>query len=195
MRNDFNKAYYDRFYRNPRTRAVTPAAAKRQAAFIANYLRYLEVPVKRLADIGCGLGDVLHALEAEYPKAKAQGVEISPYLCEEYGWQEGSVVDYRSAKLFDLVVCNDVIAYLDDKQCAKALANLASLTKSAVFLGILTKEDWALCDQDRTDPDQYLRPMAWYQKRLSRHFVGVGGGLYLKKPLDYPVWTLDRVLG
>lgn len=195
MRNDFNKAYYDRFYRNPRTRAVTPAAAKRQAAFIANYLRYMEVPVKRIADIGCGLGDVLRALGAEYPKAKTQGVEISPYLCAEYGWQEGSVVDYKSTKPFDVVVCNDVIAYLDDKQCALALKNLAALTNSAAFLGILTEEDWALCDQDRTDPNQYLRPKAWYEKRLGRLFVGVGGGMYLKKPLEYPVWTLDRVLG
>ncbi len=195
MRNDFNKAYYDRFYRNPRTRAASPAAAQRQAAFIVHFLRYLEVPVKRLADIGCGLGDALNALSDEFPKAKAQGIEISSYLCEEYGWQQGSVVDYHSAKPFDLVVCNDVIAYLDDKQCAKALTNLASLTKSAAFLGILTKEDWEFCDQKRTDPDQYLRPKAWYEKRLKKHFVGVGGGLYLKKPLEYPVWTLDRVLG
>jgi len=195
MRNDFDKAYYDRFYRNPRTRAITPAAAKRQAAFIAHFLRYLEVPVKRIMDIGCGLGDVLNALGDEYPRAKTQGVEFSSYLCEEYGWHEGSVVDYESTKPFDVVVCNDVIAYLDDKQCARALKNLAGLTKSAAFLGILTEEDWALCDQDRTDPHQHLRPTAWYEKRLAKYFVGVGGGLYLKKPLEYPVWTLDRVLG
>jgi len=54
MRNDFNKAYYDRFYRDPGTRAVSPAAAKRQAAFIGGYLRYMEVPVRRIADVGCG---------------------------------------------------------------------------------------------------------------------------------------------
>ena len=195
MRNDFDKAYYDRFYRNPRTRATSPAAAIRQSAFIANYLRYMEVPVKRIADIGCGLGQVLNALGDEFPRATTQGIEVSSYLCEEYGWQQGSVVDYGNAKPFDVVVCNDVISYLNDRSCAKALSNLASLTKSAAFLGILTEEDWALCDQERTDPDQYLRPKAWYEKRLAKHFVGVGGGMYLKKPLEYPVWTLDRVLG
>lgn len=195
MRNDFNKAYYDRFYRNQRTRATSPAAAQRQAAFIANYLRYMEVPIKRIADIGCGLGDVLNALGKEFPRAKTQGVEFSSYLCDEYGWQEGSVVDYSPSKPFDVVVCNDVISYLNDRNCAKAIKNLAALTKSAAFLGILTEEDWELCDQDRTDPDQYLRPKAWYEKRLAKHFVGVGGGMYLKKPLAYPVWTLDRVLG
>jgi len=149
--------------------------------------------VKRIADIGCGLGHVLEALGEEFPSAKTRGVEISDYLCDKYGWDQGSVVDYQAKRPFDLVVCNDVIAYLDDKACAKALKNLAGLSKSAVFLGILTAEDWELCDQDRTDPDQYLRPKAWYQRRLAKHFVSVGGGLYLKKPLDYPVWTLDRL--
>ncbi len=193
MRNDFNKAYYDRFYRDPGTRAVSPAAARKQAAFIASFLRYTEVPVRRIVDIGCGLGHVLAALEDEYPKARVLGVEYSQYLCRKYGWQQGSVVDFQSKQPYDLVVCNDVIAYLDDKSCSEAITNLARLTRSAAFLGILTQEDWELCDQDRTDPDQYLRPKAWYQRRLAKHFVSVGNGLYLKKPLEYPVWTLDRL--
>ena len=193
MRNDFDKAYYDRFYRNSATRAITPAGSRRQAAFIANYLRYLEVPVRRIADIGCGLGHALNALGEEFPRASTTGVEFSSYLCRKYGWDEGSVVDYQNKRPFDLLLCNDVIAYLDDKACARAIDNLATLTRSAAFLGILTEEDWALCDQERTDPDQFLRPKAWYQRRLAKHFVSVGGGLYLKKPLEYPVWTLDRL--
>lgn len=193
MRNNFDKAYYDRFYRNPGTRAVSPAAARRQAGFIAGYLRFMEVPVKRIADIGCGLGQVLGALENEYPRAKTQGVEYSEYLCTKYGWDQGSVVTYQSKSAFDLVVCNDVLAYLNDKDCSTAIANLAQLTRSAVFLGILTAEDWDLCDQKRTDPDQYLRSKVWYRRRLAKYFVSVGGGMYLKKPLDYPVWTLDQL--
>lgn len=193
MRQDFDKAYYDRFYRNPRTRAVSPAAAARQATFIAGYLRYLEVPVRRILDIGCGLGTVLQALGEAFPGARTEGVERSEYLCEEHGYTQGSVVDFSAKTPFDLVVCNDVVAYLTDRECARAINNLAQLSRSAVFLGVLTAEDWALCDQDRTDPDQYLRTRDWYLRRLNRHFVNVGGGLYLKKPLAYPVWTLDRL--
>ena len=48
VRTVFDKAYYDRFYRNPDTRAVTPAAVRRQAQFIAAYLSHLEVPVRCL---------------------------------------------------------------------------------------------------------------------------------------------------
>ena len=193
MRDDFDQDYYDRFYENPQTCAVDEAEAGRQAAFIAAYLDYLEVPVRRIADIGCGLGRVLRALGARYPNAKTVSVEFSEYVCERHGWKQDSVVDFSASKPFDLVVCNDVIAYLDDRNCARAINNLARLTSAALFLGVLTKEDWRLCDTERTDDQQYLRSQAWYAKRLGKHFVNVGGGIYLKKPLAFPVWTMDRL--
>jgi len=193
MRQRFDKAYYDRFYRNPRTRAVTPAAARRQAAFISTYLRYLELPVARIIDVGCGVGTVLRALAKQYPRALTRGVEFSPYLCERYGWQAGSVVDYQAEAPFDLVVCNDVLAYLDAATCARAIGNLAALSRGALFLGILTADDADLYDPQRTDPQQQLRSAAWYRRRLQKHFINVGGGLYLKRPSGVTVWTLDRL--
>lgn len=193
MRKSFDQAYYDRFYRNPRTRAVTPAAAARQAKFIAAYLRYLDLPVRRVLDIGCGTGITLRALGREFPSARVHGVEYSDYLCDRYGWERGSVVDYASDAPWDLVVCNDVLAYLDAKPCAKALANIATLSRSAAFLGILTEDDEGQYDRARTDPQQHRRPAAWYRRRLGRDFVSVGGGLYLKQPLNVTVWTMDRL--
>ena len=193
MREEFDQAYYERYYSNPRTRSASPTTAARQADFIASYLRYLEVPVRRIVDIGCGLGRVLERLRDHYPSARAVGVEFSDYLCETYGWEAGSVVNWAASRPFDLVVCNDVLAYLSDRDCARGINNLARLSRAALFIGVLTREDWALCDTERTDHEQYLRPKEWYQKRLGRHFVNVGGGLWLKKPLAFPVWTLDRL--
>ena len=63
---------------------------------------------------------------------------------------------------------------------------------SALYLGVLTREDLTLCDPDRTDRAQTARPVAWYQRRLSREFQAVGGGLFLRKPLDVTVWHLER---
>lgn len=193
MRKSFDQAYYDRFYRNPRTRAVTPAAAGRQAQFIASYLRYLDIPVTRILDIGCGTGTTLRALGRAFPSARVHGVEYSDYLCRRYGWEQGSVVDYQADVPYDLVVCNDVLTYLDDRACARALENLAQLSRNAVFLGILTADDEGQYDRRRTDPQQHRRPAAWYRRRLRRHFVNVGGGLYLARPPSVTVWTLDRL--
>lgn len=189
----FDKAYYDRYYRNPDTRATTPAAARRQAGFIAAYLRYLQLRPKRILDAGCGTGLLLRALSREFPRASLQGLEVSEYLCRRYGWTRDSVATFRSTTPFDLVVCNDVLAYLDDRTCSAALNNLISLTKTALYIGVLTAEDLALCDLQRTDPDQAARPAAWYRRRLNTALINVGGGLYLRDPPTVTVWTLDRL--
>ncbi len=153
-------------------------------------MRYHDIPVTRILDLGCGLGRVLGALQTEFPKAICHGVEYSNYLCEKYGFIEGSAVDYQ-APAYDLVVCNDVLSYLSDEQCALALANIARLTKQAAFLGILTQEDRHMCDMARTDPKQHLRSAAWYRRRLSKRFLNIGSGLHLKKPVDVAIWSLD----
>lgn len=192
MSTRFDKAYYDRFYRDPGTRAVTPAAVRRQAAFIAAYLQHLEIPVRRILDMGCGTGLLLRALGRAYPSATTTGVEFSDYLCERYGWQQGSVVDADAGGAADLVVCNDVLGYLNDADCARALSNLATHTRGALYLGVLTREDLTLCDPDRTDAEQVARPAAWYRRRLARNFLPVGGGLFLRQPVAVTVWHLER---
>ncbi len=193
MRQRFDKSYYDRFYRNPATRAVTPAASRRRAAFVAAYLKHLEMPVARILDVGCGIGTTLRALGRHFPRARLEGVETSEYLCRRYGWTYGSVVDFEARTPFDLVVCTDVLAYLDDAECSRAIDNLARLCRGAVCLGILTADDTDRYDRDRTDPRQHRRSAAWYRQRLNRHFVNVGGGMHLQKPLERMAWSLEQL--
>lgn len=180
---EFDADYYERFYRNPSTRATSPAEQQRQARFIASYLRYLEVPVQRIVDLGCGLGALLKQMQKAFPKATTQGVEASEYLCETYGWQLGSVVDYEDEP-FDLVICTDVLGYLDDHMCRDALTNLTKLTKHALYLSVMTSEDLLICDEEHTDMSQRLRSHNWYRQALNHRFVSVGGGLFLRKPLE-----------
>jgi SAM-dependent methyltransferase len=188
----FDARYYRRFYLNPRTRAGTAHSAACQAAFIHAYLRYLEVPVTRVLDVGCGLGRHLRAFARLYPRARCVGVELSPYLCRRFGWRNGSAVDFRSRVPFDLVICSDVLPSLDDRACARAITNLARLTRGALFLGVLTSEDKKQADLRRTDLDVFTRPAAWYRRRLARHFVAVGGGLFIRKPVSIALWALEK---
>jgi len=187
----FDARYYERFYLRPRTRAQDPSSARRKARFLSAYLAHLGVPVRRILDIGCGLGWTLAALGRLHPRARTVGVEASEYLCDRRGWKRGSVVDFRARAPFDLVVCDDVLPSLSDRDCARAIANLGRLCRGALFVGILTKEDWRRCDPRRTDRNVHLRPASWYRRRLERNFVAVGGGLYLKKPVDVTLWSLE----
>ena len=189
---EFDQAYYTRFYENQETLAVTPEQQQKLCTFIAAYLRYLDIPIRSILDVGCGLGQMLNALQEEFPDAQTQGVEVSPYLCAKYGWHQSEVQSFSSEPR-DLVVCNDVLGYLSKKEAKKAIANLAGLTESALFLSVLTEQDMDICDQPRTDLEQKVRPAAWYKTHLTKDFVGVGGGLFLKKPLAFPVWQMERV--
>ena len=188
----FDKAYYDRYYRNPATRVCSPREVQRQGDFIAAYLRHLEVPVKSMLDIGCGLGRLLAALRSAFPKARTMGVESSSYLCDALGWETGSLPDFPTARQYDLVICYDVLSYLEDDPAAEAIKTLGKLTRRALYFGALTLEDRDLCDPVRTDTDVHLRTNRWYRRRLGRHFEPVGGGLWLKKPVEAFIWTLDR---
>lgn len=189
-RRRFDADYYQRYYQDPATRAGTSASARRHAEFIGSYLKHVELPVQSVLDLGCGLGRLLRALGRQYPRAELRGVEYSEYLCRRYGWIEGSVVDFDGDPA-DLVVCVDVLSYLTDDDCAAALRNIARLANTAAVLGIVTAEDRAICDFQRTDRAQRLRPAAWYRRRLGRDFQSIGGGLYLRKPLAVNLWQLD----
>ena len=187
----FDQAYYARFYEDQATRAVSPLEQQQLAEFIASYVRYLGAEVTSILDVGCGLGQMLQALGATFEGAHTEGVEFSDFLCQELGWTQGSVVDYDGPAR-DLVICNDVFGYLTKKQAKRAVTNLARLTRQVLYFSVLTEEDLEVCDQEHTDMQQKIRPAQWYKALLATHFVAVGGGLFLKKPLALPVWQMER---
>ena len=194
VRKLFDKAYYDQFYMEPSTRAVAPDEFHRLSQFVCAALRYFDQPVKRVLDLGCGLGYWQGVIEQEFPRASYTSVEISGFMCETYGWRKGSAVDFRSRWPFDLVICNDVLQYLDDNDAETAVDNLGSLCRGALYFGALTRQDWREnCDQNRTDGKSYLRTGSWYRQRLARHFITIGGGLYASHRSDIVLYELEHL--
>ncbi len=190
----FDAAYYRRFYEQPRTRVSDGKAVARLAGFVLGYMRYLQLPVRHVLDIGCGVGHWKAALRDLAPKARHHGVEFSDYLCERHGWTKGSAVDFAPGRTFDLVVCQGVLQYLDDKQAARAIENLADLTHGALYLEALTKDDWDHnVDRSVTDGDVRLRTGDWYMRRLRRRFVPLGGGVFAKKESGVALFELETL--
>ena len=87
-----------------------------------------------------------------------------------------------AATQYDLVICYDVLQYLNAAETRRALANLARVSRGLLYFGVLTREDWEEnCDQSRTDPAVSLRGGAWYRRELSKQFRHLGAGFWLRR--------------
>jgi 2-polyprenyl-3-methyl-5-hydroxy-6-metoxy-1,4-benzoquinol methylase len=191
----FDRAYYARFYENPKTRVTDRGQVERLAGFVAGYLQYLGLGVRRVLDLGCGMGLWREPLARAFPEARYQGVELSTYLCERFGWTQGSVVDFAAKQPSDLVVCQGVLPYLGAAEARRAIANLANLCRGALYLEAVTTDDFraGVIDRGRTDAGMQLRSRAFYLRALAPHFVPVGGGVFVARAAQVPLYALERL--
>jgi 2-polyprenyl-3-methyl-5-hydroxy-6-metoxy-1,4-benzoquinol methylase len=190
----FGRDYYQRFYRNARSSVTSQAEMTARANLIAAYVKHIDCPVGSVLDAGCGLGLMRTALLRALPGATYVGLEYSEYLCQKYGWLNGSIADYRPRQPFDLVVCYDVLQYLDDASAAKAMRNFANLCRGVLFFSALTRRDWREnADQRRTDPAVTMRTAEWYCTRLRRHFRQIGAGFWIRRGAPLVTWELEGV--
>ncbi len=190
----FDRAYYERFYLDPKTRVNDRAQVKKLGDFACSYLQYLDVPVRRVLDMGCGVGHWKSVVRKRFPDALYQGVEYSEYLCKRYGWEQGSVLDYRAKTVFDFVICQGVLPYLSARAAKESIDNLGALCRGVLYLEAVTQEDWdeGVVDRRRTDRSMQFRPARFYRKALAPHFVSIGGGLWLSRSARVPTYALER---
>lgn len=189
----FGPDYFRKYYGNRVTRVVTPREMRTRARLIAAVLAQSEIPVRSILDAGCGIGLLRKPFAEVLPRARYVGLESSEYLCGRFGWTAGSVVDHRCKQPSDLVICYDVLQYLTDRDAARAVANLARLSRAALYVSALTREDWRdNCDRSRTDRAVHLRSGEWYRRRLRRHFNYLGFGVWLRKGVTAVLWDMER---
>ena len=179
-RYEFNKAYFERFYGYPRIRVSDAKEFAVLGEFVCAYLRYLGQPVRRVLDIGCGLGFWRDVVARYYPKARYTGVEISDYLCGQYGWTRGSVVDFKARGGFDLLICTDVLQYLPnaDASAVSLLGRQMKLDAHEVpqrddAVNLVVFDDRQMAEPDLAHEAQGLRRrgLRAQRQRVSGHDV------------------------
>jgi SAM-dependent methyltransferase len=189
----FDRAYYRRYYGDGVTAVTSRAQMRARAQLIAAFVEHVGCPVRQMLDAGCGLGLMRAPLQRALPKANYVGLEFSEYLCRRFGWEQGGLQTFRPANQFDLVICYDVLQYLDDRAAAGALRNLGRLCRGVLYFSALTRSDWLHnCDQRRTDRNVTLRSGDWYRTRLSRSFKPVGAGFWVRRGAPLVIWDLEQ---
>ncbi len=189
----FDESYYRRYYFDKKTNVADARHIERLGDYVCAGLKYLRMPVRRVLDIGCGVGQWRGIVARHFPQASYQGVEFSEYLCARYGWEHASVVDYQARKPFDFVICQGVLAYLSPSDLKLALRNLGALSHGALYLEAVTLEDYErdIVDEDLTDPNLFRHRAEVYRRGLARQFKEIGGGLWLSRRSDLPMYALE----
>lgn len=177
--NRFDSAYFQKYYEDPATRVQGPDDVARLARAVCSLAAFWSIPLESALDIGAGPGLWREALRREVPGLVYRGVDLSPVACERYGHEPRDISSWRARRRFDLIICQGVLQYLDDDAAEAALENIAAMAGGLLYLEALTRRDVReVADLERSDTNVHLRTGAWYRKRLGKHFVTLGCGLF-----------------
>jgi SAM-dependent methyltransferase len=178
----YDRSYFRRWYRNPRTRVITPADTKRKAQLAIGAAEYmLGRQVRAVLDVGAGEGTWLAPLRALRPRVHYTGVDPSEYAVRRFGKRRnihwGTFGDLDAAGLlsrtYDLVVCCGVVNYLSKPELERGLGVIASILAGVAFI-----EVWTSTDDIVGDRRGWQEHSAVYYRRIFRRAGLVGCGMH-----------------
>ena len=189
----FDAPYFRRFYESSRSRVYDAREIDGLARGVTGFVQWFGSEIERVLDVGAGTGLWGAWFRDHMPAVRYRSVDVSEYACKTYGHELRDISTWRARGKFDLVVCQGVLPYLDDRACAKAVANMAAMCRGFLYLEAITARDLRdVCDRARTDTRVRSRPAAFYRKALAPHFEAVGCGLHHVRGGDKVFYELER---
>lgn len=183
-RKRYDQSYFDRWYRGPDPPVGDASDLERAVALaVAATESVVARPLVSVLDVGCGEGRWQPALVRLRPDAAYLGIDPSDYAVQRFG-DSRNIRQGRFGELdvhvfdepFDLVVCSDVLHYLDDEEILQGIDALAERTGGVAMVEIFTEGD----DPEGDRVDFHLRPAAWYRTVLrDAGLVPIGLQMYV----------------
>ncbi|MDQ6612311.1 MAG: class I SAM-dependent methyltransferase [Gemmatimonadota bacterium] len=167
----YNRAYFDKWYRNPIHRVKSAALLSRQVGFVLHAAEWvLGRQVRSVLDVGCGEANWRQPLRRIRPALRYTGVDPSAYAVQRFGKrrniQLGSIENLSELLLdssFDLVVCCGMLNYVPADTLAAGLRAVAARTGGMAYLEIFTERDATEGDTSWPAP----KSAAWYRSAFS----------------------------
>lgn len=197
MTKHYDRAYFDKWYRDPAHAVGSAAELKRKVAMVvAQAEYYLGRPIRNVLDVGCGEGVWRAPLRALRPGIHYRGLDASEYVVERYGRSRniglatfGQLGQLRFDHRFDLIVCSDVLHYLKPTEIRAGLLGIGEMLEGIAFLELFTSRD----DVDGDHVGFYKRSPAWYLKAFREvGLLSCGSHCYLGPRLDRHIAALER---
>lgn len=191
----YDKAYFDKWYRDPRHRVSTLASARRKARLalsVAEY--YLERPVRNALDIGCGEGQWQIALSELRPGIRYTGIDPSDYAIHRFGRSRNLIAGSlgnlpRLGRSYDLVICSDSLHYVPEDELLAGLEVLVARLKGIAFLEAYPSGT----ELDGDTAGMLPRSAAFYRKIFRKTgLVSCGSHCYAGPALRDRVTDLER---
>ncbi len=153
MEKHYDRAYFDRWYRQGGI-GGRRRLERKVALAVATAEYHLERPLRTVLDIGCGEGAWRAPLRALRPDIAYLGFDSSEYAVARHGRRRnlhlarfGDFARLRPCAPVDLLVCSDVLHYLDAREIDRGLPGLADLCGGVAFLETFAREDQAEGDE------------------------------------------------
>ena len=187
---EFGAAYYDRFY--GRGSVHNAEQIDKLATAVHSLLGWWGLDVRSALDVGAGPGFWRDWYRTNHPDVKVLSTDISEYACTTYGHKRADIAVWTPPRKFDLVICHSVLQYPDNSSARAAIDNLAAGARHFMYLEVPTASDFDdIVDPDLTDMSVRRRSGTWYRRELDRHFRQVGGGLWLVRTSNIPMYELE----
>ena len=200
MSRQYDRAYFDKWYRHPQHRVKSPAELQRQVEFVLRMAEWvLGRPVTTVLDVGCGEGNWRAPLRRLRPRLHYRGVDPSEYAVARFGAARGLLLggidqldDLPLRESYDLVVCCGMLNYLDAPVLTRGLAQVARRTGGVAYLELFSREDAFEGDTSWPTP----KPASWYRRALrGAGLCSIGMHGYVPVAAMSRVSALERIVG
>lgn len=200
-RKKYDRAYFDRWYRDPKKAIVRKADLARKVAMaLAAAEHLIGRPVASVLDVGCGEGAWRPLLRARRPRLAYLGLDTSSYAIRRFGRARnlrpgsfGQLGELRFGAPFDLVVCSDALHYVPTPEVLRGISGLPEIVGGALYLDFLTSDDHVETGLEGDLAGFQARPAAWYRRRLrAAGFVECGLGMWAAKDLAPALTAMER---
>ena len=193
----YDKAYFDRWYRDRRDKVATSGDVLRKAQLVIGIAEVLlQRKVRSVLDVGCGEAPWRAALRKLRPGIRYLGVDSSDYVVQRFGTsrqiRQGAFGTVGTLKLrgpFDLIVCCDVLQYVSSADLRTGLRALASMLGGVAYLEAYTTVDEIEGDRrawhNRT-------PAAYRREFANAGLTGVGMHCWVGESLRPMTTALER---